>query len=426
MTTTTETNIDNDKKKDIYYKKNTTGISGVEFFWGLGLPVVIESTFLQLFIKSIGGSGFATGLIPSFFYIGCSVFALLASFYSSKIVRKRNIVVLLHIVPSTSLLAFGAIMFYFGKVDQLLLIFFICYAIFSLFLGMTVPIWLSYLVDIFSVEKSISGMSFMLISQNLGKILSSFLILKIVEKTAFSIESSALIFITVGVLFVVGSFFFYLTKEIPEETPTNNKNQKFISYTVESFKHILNNKNYLYWLCGDSFFVALITVISFYAIYATKYCGIDRATASGMFVACIYIGAITANFIFGTLGKLSIRTRYFIATLSTLLGIILLILFKHYLVFYLVSFLFGISRGTRMLLFAAVTKNLSGLKDSTSYFAVSPLLTLPFSAVYPLAFGKVTDLLENYGDLSFKIMFITSALLLLVALYCFYKTDFKE
>ena len=79
-----------------------------------------------------------------------------------------------------------------------------------------------------------------------------------------------------------------------------------------------------------------------------------------------------------------------------------------------------------MLLFAAVTKKLSGLTDSTSYFAVSPLLTLPFSAGYPLLFGKATDMLEGYGDLSFKIMFGISLSLIFLAFYCFYKTDYKE
>jgi hypothetical protein len=109
-----------------------------------------------------------------------------------------------------------------------------------------------------------------------------------------------------------------------------------------------------------------------------------------------------------------------------MVGIILLIIFKHSYSFYIASFLFGVSRGTRMLLFAAVTKKLSGLTDSTSYFAVSPLLTLPFSAGYPLLFGKATDILEGYGDLSFRIMFAVSLLLIIVAFYCFHKTDFKE
>jgi hypothetical protein len=45
--------IKNEKvqSKDLYFLQNVFGISTVEFFWGLGLPVVVESTFLQLFLK---------------------------------------------------------------------------------------------------------------------------------------------------------------------------------------------------------------------------------------------------------------------------------------------------------------------------------------------------------------------------------------
>ena len=52
---------------DKYFKQNVFGISSVEFLWGLGLPVVIESTFLQLFLKSLGASSLAIGFIPAFF-----------------------------------------------------------------------------------------------------------------------------------------------------------------------------------------------------------------------------------------------------------------------------------------------------------------------------------------------------------------------
>ena len=59
---------------DTYYKRNVIGISGCEFLWGLGLPVVLESTFLQLFLKSLGASSFQIGLIPAFSFLGSSVF----------------------------------------------------------------------------------------------------------------------------------------------------------------------------------------------------------------------------------------------------------------------------------------------------------------------------------------------------------------
>jgi len=50
-----------------HYKRNVFGISSAEVLWGIGLPLVIESTFLQLFLKSLGASSFAIGLVPSFF-----------------------------------------------------------------------------------------------------------------------------------------------------------------------------------------------------------------------------------------------------------------------------------------------------------------------------------------------------------------------
>ncbi len=51
--------------KDIYFKRNVLGVSVVEFFWGLGFPIVMESTFLQLFLKNLGASSFVIGIVPA-------------------------------------------------------------------------------------------------------------------------------------------------------------------------------------------------------------------------------------------------------------------------------------------------------------------------------------------------------------------------
>lgn len=102
-------------EKDHYFLQNVIGISAVEFLWGLGLPIVIESTFLQLFLKSLGASSFAIGLIPFFFFIGSSVFALLSSYLTSGLAFKRQAVIILHLVSGASLLLFGISLFVFGK-----------------------------------------------------------------------------------------------------------------------------------------------------------------------------------------------------------------------------------------------------------------------------------------------------------------------
>jgi len=53
-----------DTQKDTNFKRNIAGTAGVGFFWGLGFPIVQESTFLQLFRKNLGASSFAIGIVP--------------------------------------------------------------------------------------------------------------------------------------------------------------------------------------------------------------------------------------------------------------------------------------------------------------------------------------------------------------------------
>jgi hypothetical protein len=79
---------------------------------------------------------------------------------------------------------------------------------------MTVPVWLSYLANILSAEKTVTGLAYMNVFQNMGKLISSIMILTIVEAYAFSMHSSALIFFTVGLLFGIGSLFFSLLNRV--------------------------------------------------------------------------------------------------------------------------------------------------------------------------------------------------------------------
>lgn len=65
-----------DRLKNIYFRRNAFGVSVVEFFWGLGIPIVLESTFLQLFLKNLGASSFAIGVVPALFMVGISCFPL--------------------------------------------------------------------------------------------------------------------------------------------------------------------------------------------------------------------------------------------------------------------------------------------------------------------------------------------------------------
>ena len=413
------------KFKDRYYIRNVFGISAVEFLWGLGLPVVVESTFLQLFLKSMGASSVALGMIPFFFFIGTSIFALLSSYMTEGMVFKRRAVVILHLISGMSLLVFGGLLIMLDRTASILPLFFVCYAIFSVCIGMTLPVWLNYLVKIFSEEKSTPGLGYMMIAQNAAKLISSLVILKVVEHYAFAPRAAAVIFIVVGVLFVLGSLFFFLTREADEARNGPRQRPSFFNYVRTTQRHMLRNRNFLLFLGSDLELYIVVTVISFYAAYATDFGGVAPAVAAGVFVGLIYAGAILSNVLLGTMGWLTLKHKAMVSKLSSMGAVLLLAVWCTPASFFTASFMLGAARGTRMIVYAPAVKKLSGLSDATPYFAVAPLLTLPLAMGLPLACGHFLDRTAWMADDAYRLMLGMAAMLIAGTLICAWRTDFS-
>ena len=119
-----------DYQKDRNFTRNVFGVATVEMFWGLGFPIVLESTFLQLFLKHLGASSFVIGLVPSIFMVGISCFPVFASYLTRNIRLKKKIVLFLHLLSALSIFFYGWSMLLI-KEEAVLPLFFIAYTIFS-------------------------------------------------------------------------------------------------------------------------------------------------------------------------------------------------------------------------------------------------------------------------------------------------------
>lgn len=393
--------------------------------WGLGLPVVMESTFLQLFLRRLGATNFLIGLIPTLFYIGLSVFSLFSGFFTSHLKQKRLAVVILHLFASVPLLLFGIFLKFTGFIPSTLKLFFSAYTLFSVGIGLILPTWQNYLVKIFTDTKVISAHSLMWISQSLGKFLSGFIILKIISKYSFSAEGASLIFSLVGLLFVAGSFMFFITREA--ETPLNSrKNPSRLNTFLKDLRSAFHNRDFLFFLSSDLEQFAVISILSFYANYATEYCSIKPYLAAGLFVVLNYSGSIIINVLFGWIGLLNLKNKYLTAKFLSLITVALLYFFPALWAFLTASFLMGISRGTRSLVFAPSIKRLSGEPDSTNFFAIAPLLVMPFGAGIPLLAGTFLDLFSSLGAETYRLMFLGMGALIIPGIMFLAKVHFNS
>lgn len=410
------------QSQDSHFARNVTGICGVELLWGLGMPVVIESTFLQVFLRNLGASSFLVGLIPTLMSAGTAGFSLISWSLTGRLARKRGAVLAAHVAAAVPILAFGLLLGASGIRSNTLPLFLAAYGLFAIGVGLILPAWQNYLVKIFSAERSIRALALMMIIQSAAKLAGSLWLVRVVERYSFSAVGSSLVFTLVGLLFLAGSFFFLLTVEQPQAPEPGGGGGLRLNRLRA---HAGANRGFLLLLGTDLEFFAVGGVIAFYANFATEYCGIAPALASGLFVAFAYLGGVLANALLGWANLLAVRDKYLLTKALGTAGILLLAAHPVPWVFYLVSLLFGASRGTRQMVFAPAVKRLSGASDTTLYFAVSYILSLPFSMGLPMLSGTFLDRFEGWGAWSYRGLFFGMAVLSLAGLYFTQRVPWK-
>jgi MFS family permease len=452
---------------DTHFTRNVIGVSLVEFLWGFGMPPVFESTFLQLFLHTLGATSFLIGLIPTIASAGMAVASLFSYTLTSHLERKRAVVIIVHLSSALPILLFGLILGARGIQQSTLALFLTLYGLFSLAIGLVIPTWQTFLMKIFSPAKAVRAVSVLMVAQSVAKLVGSLTLVRIVERFSFSADGASLVFTCIGALFFVGSLPFILTvengmkwgarlgarKRAPADAPVSPPTRALPPPSAAlqtptaalarpalvppaparpvparpalaaSLRGLLANRRFLSFMGTDLEYFALSGVLAFYANYATEFCGIDPALASGLFMAFNYVGSIAANLLLGW-AHISMRSKYLIMKSLSVAAVTLLALHSVPWVFYLTSLLFGASRGARMMVFTPTVNRLSGQTDATLYFAVAPVVVLPLSTGLPLLMGAFLDRFAFQGAMAYKTVFLAMAVLCLGGL--FFATRMKK
>jgi hypothetical protein len=165
--------------------------------------------------------------------------------------------------------------------------------------------------------------------------------------------------------------------------------------------------------------------MSFYANYATGFFGVPVPVAAGTFVACIYAGSIAANILFGTMNLLGLKQKLVLTKFVTLLLLVLLIFVPGLYTFLAVSGLLGFARAIRNMIYAPSVKKFAATTDTTGYFSLAPILTIPIATGLPLLFGQGLDILVALEGAGYRLLFAFCAGFTLVTLYFAVLTDYE-
>lgn len=407
---------------DKHFIRNTAGVSSAEFLWGIGLPALIETTFLQIFLTRMGATDFLLGIIPSIFSVSMAFCAPISTLLTSHLTSKRKAVFTAHVLTSLPVLVYGCVLPVIPAGSSVK-IFLVIYSLFSAGIGIILPLWQNFLVQIFSKRNTLRGISVMFICQTIARIVSAFAIAGVVEKYALSIASSAAVFIFTGAVLFIGSFFFLIVRE--ERKSYNQSQRHSLLSLIKAMKDITKHRDFVFFVFSTLESTICITVISFYAKFAVQHRGVSESYAAGLFTVALFTGAIISNIVFGWMEICVIKVKFVISKISASAGILLIIVSRDPYLFILASFFLGISRGIFMIAYSPAVKELSGKEDATDYFSASPLFMLPFAFFIPYLAGLFIDEMGNSLVVN-QVMFIAMLMLMLISIGMLLPVRFKS
>jgi len=408
-----------------YFLRNAVSTSAGEFLWGLGLPIILESTFVPVFLTSVGASNSQIGMTGTIFSFSMAFIPFLAVYLTSRIPYKKWPTVWLQVIPSISIILLGLYYLFFGTPRFAYPIFIFFYSWFAVGLAATIPVWQNFVVKIFMPWDSVRGISIMMFAQNFAKLLSGVVLTFAIGAVGMSLASAGMVFFLAGVLFLIGSFGYAFARENRDEID-QTAYESPVGYFGYYFRHVLKNRSMILYLLQDIEFSAVVVSVTFYARYAIDWRSVPASVAGGAFIIFLFIGAVSANLLLGFARPLKIKVRYALIKASTILAIALLVFLKSTILFFAVSFLLGFSRSGRNQLYAPVVKGLSGLEDASPYYAISPFLMLPVSAGLPVAVGFLLDCFSAWKAFAYRVTFASLLLIVILSLIPFLNLQFPE
>jgi hypothetical protein len=89
------------------------------------------------------------------------------------------------------------------------------------------------------------------------------------------------------------------------------------------------------------------------------------------------------------------------------------------------SILIGLARGAQTIAYSPAVKMISGRKDATDYFSVTPLIMLPFSFGIPFSGGMFLEHAGLPGGSGYRTLFAAMGVLIIISAVFIRHTQFN-
>ena len=387
-----------------------------EFFWGFGTAFHTVYAVVPLFLKELGAPNVIATSSAGLFSIIIAMPMLFTAALTRNVTNMKKMVISAHCTILIVTFILGYIFTFSGIGKSLIAwkIYFILFIIYSLSIGIIVPIWADFLEK--TTKRSLRGKFFGVgfAFNSLGAFGGGILLKFLLETSIPFPKNFGYGFIILFFCLSIGTFFFAFYKEKKQ----NKSNTSFNQFKIETKQIIKNRPNFHRYLFSRIFYCATLPALGLYAVFCQKKFGFNISEI-GLFTVLNVISMGISSYISGYLGdKHGHKISMLIAYSFHLIAVILALLSKNMFWVYCIFISIGAGQGAFMPSAMNLIYDFANLEDKKTYMALIDSFLAPFSLMFLVGIGFLIT--KNQFVLSFCIIGFCLLIALLI-LYFFVK-----
>jgi MFS family permease len=346
--------------------------------FAFAMNFVALNTVIPVYVKKIGGTNLAVGLIPVLWAIGFHLPQIFTANFVRKRSNKKKIMMVTALAQRLPWFLLALLSFFvIDKVETNLglLIFFGGFLIAALGGGMNLPAWFDLLTKITPTHIRGRLFAFRVTLGAVMGIFAGYTAKQVLDNVQYPANFSLLFIVAFSIMMISYLFLSFLKEE------KINSAAKAIHWKefLRSLPQILETqKNYKNFLIADILMILAGMANAFYTVYAFDKFDLTAGYA-GDFTIVMMSATIFASMLFGYLSdKYGHRLNLFFGAVFTVIACILALitqtLFLYYSVFVFSAMTIALIQVSRITIIA----ELSPSEETSTYVALTHVITVPF------------------------------------------------
>ena len=364
-----------------------------EFFWGIGLSFHTLYAIIPLFLKQLGAPQGICLSVAGLWSILVAFPQLFTAIIGRNIKNIKRTVIGVHIFAMPPIFFAGFIFAFFAPSGPYSwVLYYICFILYGIGIGIIIPIWTEFLNHTFSINKRGKYLGISFAWNSIGGFFGGFAVRLVLNSNIPFPQNFGWGFLIFFTCILIGTILFkWYHIKLDRNNHKNRSINDFLSETKSIIKTDFNFRNYL---ISRMFLTANYPAISLYAVYTQNKFDFDISEA-GVFVIINVIASGAGSLLSGWIGDLyGHKNSILLSFISYLMALLVALLANNMFHVYIIFLFLGLGLGAFMPSAMNLIYKFADGGDNKIYMALTDTILAPFTFLAITIVGSISEFIN--------------------------------